>query len=183
MLVRPQAQKKNQCHLAGWTDQDVLSWRDLGAMGDHDPYQATSHYNRSRGDMLIVGGANGTADSRRVTLIKQDGEIVRKKDIPLDPVTNAPLFGTSLGKNWAVLFHDPMSGNYLYKSGNEFYEYSPDLDEWRFAINFLEPENKHMYPGNYWGWVCIPVPEMGVVAILNYHKDQIYRHKSVFADE
>jgi hypothetical protein len=179
MLVRPQAQKNNAAHLMGWKE-DGQGWRDLGALGLHDPYQGTMHYNRTRGDMLLVGGYSGSDDARRVTLIKNDGEIVRMNDIPLDTNTGQPIFSTALGKKWAALFHDPITGNYLFKSEYKFWEYNVELDEWRLAIDFLAPENKYMYPGNYYGWVCIPIDGSGVIAILNYYRDQIYRHKSVF---
>jgi hypothetical protein len=181
MLVRPQAQKNNMAKLGGWKN-DGLGWRDLGSLGNHDPYHATMHYNRTRGDMLLVGGSGTDADYRRVTLIDANGGIHRKADIPLDPVTNRPIFNTRLGQDMVSLFHDPISGNYLYKTQTQIWEYNPELDEWRFNLEVLAAENKYMYPGNYFGWVLIPMEDTGTVALLNYYRDQILRIKSVFSE-
>jgi hypothetical protein len=174
MLVRPQAQKNNNCSLMGWKD-DGQGWRVVGSMAEHDPYQATAHYNRTRGDMLILGGHTTDQDFRRMTLVKADGTVQRLADVPTDIG-----MGTHLGKNIPALFHDPATGHYLYKSESKIFELSGDLTEWRLAIDFLATENKYMYPGNYWGWVMVPMEGKGVIAIMNYYKHQIYRHQSVF---
>ena len=158
----------------GWKD-DGQGWRDLGSLGDHDPYQATAHYNRTRGDMLILGGHSSDQDFRRMTLVKADGTIERLADVPTDIG-----MGTHLGKDQPSLFHDPATGNYLYKSKSKIFELSSDLTEWRLNMDFLATENKYMYPGNYWGWVMIPLEDKGVIAIMNYWRNQILNVESMF---
>lgn len=175
MLIRPQSQDANP-KLGGWVNGSA-AWVSLGSLNGHQGYQSLIRYNRVRRDMLLVGGY--PQNPRSVTLITESGEIVSKNPIPIG-ADEKPIFSTAIGGGYAALFYDPVSGNYLYKSGNKFWEYSPDLDEWRLAIDFDLESNKYMIPGPYYGWVMAPVDELGVIAWMSYYGTSLYRHRSVF---
>jgi hypothetical protein len=85
-------------------------------------------YNRKRGDMLFAGGNHSR---RKVSLIGPDGKIRNLRDAPFD-----------ISIRNASVTYDPKSGNYLIMLRNQrqMYELSPDLDEWRLAKEWGEPE-------------------------------------------
>ena len=144
---------------------DGSGWRTIAQVDNHG-HHANMIYNRTRRELIIVGG---NRSRRTVTLMDERGQKFRMADAPFD---------------WRaqhhVLSYDPRSGNYLVLHRRErvLWEYSPAHDQWLIARQWPEP---HDWPfGNFYGHVLIPVDEFGVIVWLHRSGPMVYRHKSVF---
>lgn len=143
---------------------DGQAWRILGISAVNG-YHSSARYNEIRGDLLTLGGNHSR---RKVDLLTAKGAIHHLQDAPFD-------FSISSDN----LTYDPLSGHYLVLKWNEkqLWEYNPDVDEWRLAMQW----DKRTWPfESYGGVIPHPIDELGVIFWQYEHGTRIYRHKSVF---
>ena len=80
------------------------------------------------------------------------------------------------------LTYDPLSGNYLVLRRNQrqLYEYQPDRDEWRLAMDW----SKSGWPFGAYGFeVPIVIDDLGVILWQYAPGPLLYRHRSVFGPD
>jgi hypothetical protein len=157
--------------LVGTVDGKLYGFRDgqskqLGQTAV-DGHHSSAKYNPKRGDMLFIGG---NKSRRSVDLVSANGQIRHMKDAP---------FGFGISSD--DLTHDPISGNYLVLHRDRvLWEYQPDLDEWRIALDMRDGGATWPFKG---GIVPFVVDELGVIVWMTTPTPLIYRHKSVFAKD
>lgn len=145
---------------------DQLSgYTDLGPISVHG-YHSTSHFNITRGDMLVLGG---NYSKRSAAVISGTGQINSVADLPFDH-----------GVANDNLTHDPVSGNYLvYRArSHELWELSPSLNEWVLVARFVNDP----WRGHYAGLRLAPIPELGVIFIQTEHGARLYKHRSAVTE-
>lgn len=158
----------------GVDPDDFSNQAVLGVRQDQAGYQSLMTYNRKRNEMLWIGG-NDSANTQMVTLIDSQGHVTAMNDAPDEVAT---------GISGARIFYDPVGGNYLLLDNSQdtgvMWEYSPEQDEWRVAVDYAKPEHE-WWPGPYCGHVMVPLDGYGVIMWVTTYGVRLYRHKSVFA--
>lgn len=174
MLLASETGRKgsDETLLYGWRD-GMKRFEPVGACG-HDSYHSHFHFNRKRGDALMLGGNH---NPKRVTLITATGEAVRMKDRP-DEVGGVPLL---FGVGTRHLTSDPKSGNYLlFDRERIIWEYSPDRDQWEIGNDLRKGSaNESDWSGPYHGNVGIPIDGTDYMLWYSYYTPRIYKHVAV----
>lgn len=139
-----------------------------------NPAQSGRHglsvYNAVRREVMFWSGDGG----REITLVGADGVGVAKTraaDSVNEGARNSSMF----------LSYDPLSGNYLSFGGHVLWEYSPDRDEWRLALDLRKGQPNRFPP--YHGHLMTPIPELGIIMWNHQASPRLYKHKSVFGSE
>lgn len=163
-------------NIYGVNPDDFADQALLGTRPGQAAYQSLMTYNRTRKELMWVGG-NNSDNMQMVTLVDAQGNVIVKNDAPADVVTSI---------STSRIFSDPVTGNYLLfdNKGSDragvFWEYSPDLDEWRVALDLFGDD---WWPGPYCGHVMIPLNGYGVIMWLTRYGVRLYKHKSVFSED
>ena len=142
-----------------------------------NPAQSGRHgqavYNATRREVMFWAGDRvGDHARRQITLVQSNRTVVVKNPTPeniYEKGRNSELF----------LSYDPVSGNYLTFElrTKELWEYNPDLDEWRFAIELRRGDDR--FPP-YHGHLMTPIPEAGIIMWNHRASPRLYKHQSVF---
>ncbi len=138
-----------------------------GSNPDQSGYHGHAVYNTVRREaMFWFGNTKG-----QVTLVGSDGKVVPKKKAP-DTVHAGE------GSSSIFLTYDPISGNYLSFGNKKLWEYNPEQDEWKMALDLNKGPNRF---APYHGFLMTAIPEAKVIMWNHRSSPRLYKHKSVFA--
>lgn len=149
----------------GWANGDT-AWTDLGAMVI-SAYQSLMVYNRTRGDALMVDDTN----TRNCRLVLADGTTVE-----MPPAGAFATLKIATGN----ITYDPVSGNYLLRSGRQLYELNPEAGEWRLQTDWSVEPASNDWPGAYYGRPFIVIDDLGVLLWQTYYGVWVYKPASAF---
>jgi hypothetical protein len=137
-----------------------------GSNPAHSGRHASAVYNAVRREVMFYAGDNG----REITLIGTNRQVTAKTRMP-------DTLKQDVGSSSVFLAYDPISGNYLSFENRKLFEFHPDLDEWRLALDLSKGEDS--FPG-YHGHLMTPIPEAGVIMWNHRQSPRLYKHRSVF---
>lgn len=174
-LVIATEDKDANSRVMGWSPT-TGAWESLG-VGGHDGHHCHIRHNKIRDEVLIMVGNDNT---QKLTFIDSQGSIDTSHD-PIPASVGGVSISTSMSNN--CLSIDPLTGNYLWldRDSRRLWEYEPDLDEWRLALNFSDP-GAPSWPGPYYGHQLSPVYELGILFWISAYEPRVYRHATVFGD-
>lgn len=144
-------------------NENTKEWSNLGSISVHG-YHSLARHNPYLKEVFFGGGNN----SKKITIVTNDGKAVDKKDLPV----NVEKFTINPG----FVTVDPLSGRYLIMlQGRIFIEYDSIKDEHRLIDDFtITPWPFEQ--GGIGSYIVAHIPEYGVTMWAG-PKIFLYKHK------
>ncbi len=161
------------------TSGEILAWDPdantvetlPGSNTLHSGYHSHAVYNHVRHEVMYWYGNSW----RQITIIDSDGNVVAKQAAP-----TAVHSGVD-SSSGIFLSYDPISGNYIShakdETGRPIWEYNPDRDEWRNALDVTDAGSS--FP-TYEGYFMTAIPEANVIMWNHKTSPRLYKHESAF---